>query len=73
MVILIDHHPHWDWLVKAVEKRLREELAKLKVEINEEKSKTLIWQTEEVSHSWVLNIAASWGVTRSGDPTTRRD
>jgi RNA-directed DNA polymerase len=39
MVILIDPHPHWDWLVKAVGKRLREELAKLKVEINEEKSK----------------------------------
>jgi RNA-directed DNA polymerase len=39
MVILIDSHPHWDWLAKAVEKRLREELAKLKVEINEEKSK----------------------------------
>jgi RNA-directed DNA polymerase len=39
MVILIDSHPHCDWLTKAVEKRLREELAKLKVEINEEKSK----------------------------------
>ena len=39
MVILIDSHLHWGWLIKAVEKRLREELAKLKVEINEEKSK----------------------------------
>ena len=39
MVILIDSHPRCDWLAKAVERRLREELAKLKVEINEEKSK----------------------------------
>jgi len=39
MVILIDSHPRWDWLATAVEKRLREELAKLRVEINEEKSK----------------------------------
>ena len=38
-VILIDSHPRQDWLVKAVEKRLREELAKLRVEINEEKSR----------------------------------
>ena len=39
MVILIDSHPRCDWLAKAVEKRLREELAKLRVEINEEKSR----------------------------------
>jgi RNA-directed DNA polymerase len=38
-VILIDAHPQHDWLLKAVEKRLREELAKLQVEINEEKSR----------------------------------
>jgi RNA-directed DNA polymerase len=41
LVILIDAHPRHDWLVKAVEKRLREELAKLQVEINEEKSRTV--------------------------------
>ncbi len=39
LVILIDACPQHDWLVKAVEKRLREELAKLQVEINEEKSR----------------------------------
>ena len=38
MVILVDAHRRQDWLMKAVEKRLREELAKLQVEINEEKS-----------------------------------
>ena len=39
LVILIDAHPRHDWLVKAVNQRLREELAKLRVEINEEKSR----------------------------------
>ena len=39
LVILIDSHPRHDWLVKAVGKRLREELGKLQVEINEDKSR----------------------------------
>src|SRR6516162_7302700 len=39
LVVLIDSHPRHEWLMGAVEKRLREELAKLKVEINEEKSR----------------------------------
>ena len=41
MVILIDAHPRNDWLMRAVEKRLREELADLQVEINEAKSRTV--------------------------------
>jgi RNA-directed DNA polymerase len=39
LVILIDAYSRHDWLMAAVEKRLREELAKLQVEINEEKSR----------------------------------
>jgi retron-type reverse transcriptase len=39
LVILIDSHPRHGWLVKAVNKRVREELVKLRVEINEEKSR----------------------------------
>jgi RNA-directed DNA polymerase len=39
LVILVDSHPRHDWLVRAVEMRLREELAKLRVAINEEKSR----------------------------------
>src|SRR6201981_2415949 len=39
LVILIDAHPRHDWLLPAVQKRLREELAALQVEINEEKSR----------------------------------
>jgi RNA-directed DNA polymerase len=41
MVILIDSHPRNNWLLTAVDKRLREELAKLRVPINEEKSRTI--------------------------------
>jgi len=39
LVILVDSHPWHRWLHKAVEKRLREELAKLQVEVNDEKSR----------------------------------
>ena len=38
MVILVDGHRKHDWLLTAVEKRLRQEFAKLQVEVNEEKS-----------------------------------
>jgi len=41
MVILIDSHPRNDWLMRAVDKRLREELARLRVEVNEDKSRTI--------------------------------
>ena len=39
MVILVDAHRRHDWLLHAVEHRLREELAVLHVTINEEKSR----------------------------------
>jgi RNA-directed DNA polymerase len=41
LVILIDAHPRHDWLMAAVEKRLREEFAELQVVVNEEKSRTV--------------------------------
>ena len=41
VVILVDSHPRHEWLARAVSKRLREELGKLRVEINEEKSRTV--------------------------------
>jgi RNA-directed DNA polymerase len=41
LVILVDAFPQHDWLLKAVAKRLREELAKLGVEVNEEKSRVV--------------------------------
>jgi RNA-directed DNA polymerase len=39
LVVLVDGHPRHHWLRQAVEKRLREEFAKLDVEVNEEKSR----------------------------------
>ena len=39
LVILVDSHPRHRWLRRAVEKRLREEFAKLQVEVNEDKSR----------------------------------
>jgi hypothetical protein len=59
-------------MTNTVETRLREELAKLKVEINEEKSKIADLVDGGSFTFLVLNIAASLGGTRSGDPTTRR-
>ena len=40
-MILIDAYKRHDWLIGAVDKRLREEFGKLQVEINDEKSPTV--------------------------------
>jgi RNA-directed DNA polymerase len=39
LVILIDAYKRHHWLIGAVDKRLREEFAKLQVEVNDEKSR----------------------------------
>lgn len=39
LVILVDAHPRHAWLLNAISKRLREELAGLEVEVNEEKTR----------------------------------
>jgi RNA-directed DNA polymerase len=41
IVILIDAHPRHDWLLRAVDRRLREKFAKLQVQINDEKSRVV--------------------------------
>jgi RNA-directed DNA polymerase len=41
LVVLVHPHPNNDWLRRALTKRLREEFAKLQVEVNEEKSRTV--------------------------------
>ena len=41
LVVLVDAHPRHAWLKKAVPARLRQELAQLQVEVNEEKSTTV--------------------------------
>src|SRR5713226_679679 len=47
LVVLMDSHPRHEWLGKVVEKRLRQELVKLNVTINEEKSRTVNLSKEE--------------------------
>jgi RNA-directed DNA polymerase len=39
LVILVDAYAQYDWLLRAANQRLREELAKLHVEVNQEKSR----------------------------------
>ena len=41
LVVLVDHHARHDWLMEAVNRRLREEFGKLHVEVNEEKSRVV--------------------------------
>jgi RNA-directed DNA polymerase len=41
LVVLVSAHPRQGWLRAAVEKRLRDELAKLGVEVNEAKTRTV--------------------------------
>jgi RNA-directed DNA polymerase len=41
MVILVDAHPCHRWLRGAIQRRLREELAKIQVAVNEEKTKVV--------------------------------
>ena len=47
LVILVDARPRQQWLREAVEQRLREELAKLQVEVNEDKSRKVDLQRDE--------------------------
>jgi RNA-directed DNA polymerase len=39
LVILVDAQTRWDWLLEAAGRRLREELGKIQVEVNEDKSR----------------------------------
>jgi len=39
LIILVDGYRRWDWLYHGVQRRIREELMRLGVEINEEKTK----------------------------------
>ena len=42
LVVLIDAHPRHEWLMKEVKNRLRGEIAKLQVQINEEKNRIVM-------------------------------
>ena len=41
LVILVDYHPRWDWLLRAAWKRLLQELEKLCVRLNESKTRVI--------------------------------
>ena len=41
LVVLVDAHPRHAWLRRAIARRLREEFAKLQVEVNEDKTRTV--------------------------------
>ena len=58
MVILIDAERRSDWLVKAVNRRLREELAHLCVVVNEVKSRMVDLTLGHSFHSWDSSIGA---------------
>jgi RNA-directed DNA polymerase len=47
LVVLVDGHPRWQWLVSMAHKRLLEEIARLDVRVNEQKSRTVdLWSRE---------------------------
>ncbi len=73
LVVLIDAHPRNAWLLGAVNKRLREEFAKLQVEINEEKSRIVDLDAQKVSAFWgsISDACAVWK-GRCGERTIRR-
>ena len=66
LVILIDAERRNDWLVKAIDRRLREELAKLRVMINEDKSRMVDLKTGEsftflgFEYRRVLSLQRKW-------------
>lgn len=47
LCVLVDGFPRHEWIVNTVGKRLREEFAKLEVEVNEEKSRVVDMAKEE--------------------------
>ena len=71
LVILIDDHPKWNWLEKAAYKRLQEELSKLKVELNTEKTQIINLKTGETfgflgfDFRRVKTKQGKWGVLKT--------
>ncbi|OVE79432.1 group II intron reverse transcriptase/maturase [bacterium I07] len=68
LVILVDGFRKWDWLLKAAQRRLKEELAKLDVPVNQEKSR-VVDLTRDETFSFlgfdirrVRTLRGKWGV-----------
>jgi len=47
LIVLVDEYDRHDWIVKAVNKRLREEFGKLQVQVNEEKTRQVDLRRDE--------------------------
>jgi RNA-directed DNA polymerase len=77
LVILIDAHPRHDWLMGAVEKRLREELAELQVEIMKRRVGSQTLAEARASAFWdstsdVSAVVGACGV-RNTHPSSRNE
>ena len=76
-IILIDGHQKWDWLEKAAYKRLKDELCKLKVELNIEKTKIVDLKRDETfsflgfDFRRVKTKQGKWGVMKTPKMTAR--
>ena len=70
LAVLVDAHPRHAWLKEAVPTRLRQELATLQVEVNEEKSTTVELARGE-SFGFLGSSAASVLVAARGGRSTR--
>jgi hypothetical protein len=67
LVVLVDGHPRHDRLYSLVVRRLREELARLEVEVNEEKSRTVDLKTgRELRLSRVRHPARAQPIRKAG-------
>jgi RNA-directed DNA polymerase len=47
LVVLVDEYERHDWIVKAANKRLREEFTKLQIQVNEEKTRQVDLRRDE--------------------------
>jgi len=64
LVVLVNAHPRQAWILKAIQKRLREELAKIQVEVNEDKTQ-VVDLTQGESFGF-LGFEFRWVKGRSG-------
>jgi len=53
LIILVDYHPKWNWLLRAAVHRLRQELLKLGVSLNESKSQIVNLECKGVSFDFL--------------------